>query len=482
MSYDVVVVGAGVGGLTVAALLAKRGLSTCVLERQSQVGGCIGRVEFSGLDFEPGMGLYPGWEKGELYDRLFAELTVDAPVVSPIKEDYVVRLSQTEDIQLRKSDAEFAEELRVAFPECAPAAMEFYESVRRVSQGISQNVMRGRLGKSLRRLWSTSTIEKELERAASQTTLTFANTTSSRFQNFIDAQLKAFLHTGIERSSFLSSCRALILPRRNLYSIAGGISTLAERLADALKSAGGSVRLNSPVLRFAYNESGEAIGVDLLSGERVHAKRALISNLTIWDTYGKLIGLSKTPPPIKSALTKTQAQGAYVIYAAVESDARDRLPSPNFLVAAANSNGDENLSGEITVSISPENSDGKCPATIKTGTEVAPWFSFQSSEEDYEQWDQEALEHFWARLHRAVPELGSGIEVIETGNPRTYYDQTRRKLGMVMGAGIGQPGFDVTNELRPPFSNVFMVGDTVCYPNVSEVVECSLRVADQITK
>ena len=57
-SYDVVVVGGGIGGLAVAALLAARGLGVCVLERQSQVGGCIARVEFSGHEFEPGMGVY----------------------------------------------------------------------------------------------------------------------------------------------------------------------------------------------------------------------------------------------------------------------------------------------------------------------------------------------------------------------------------------------------------------------------------------
>ncbi len=40
MSYEVVVVGAGIGGLTTAALLAARGVSVCLLEKSSQTGGC----------------------------------------------------------------------------------------------------------------------------------------------------------------------------------------------------------------------------------------------------------------------------------------------------------------------------------------------------------------------------------------------------------------------------------------------------------
>ena len=67
--YDVVVVGGGIGGLTTAALLSARGVKTCLLERQSQVGGCIGKVEFAGYEFEPGMGLYTSWGTGEIYDQ-----------------------------------------------------------------------------------------------------------------------------------------------------------------------------------------------------------------------------------------------------------------------------------------------------------------------------------------------------------------------------------------------------------------------------
>src|ERR1044071_9509998 len=102
--YDVVVVGGGIGGLTVAALLSARGLNTCLLERQSQVGGCIARVEFSGYDFEPGMGLYTSFGAGEVYDTLFSQLPVAAPEVTPITSPYMLRRADGSDIVITTDD------------------------------------------------------------------------------------------------------------------------------------------------------------------------------------------------------------------------------------------------------------------------------------------------------------------------------------------------------------------------------------------
>jgi phytoene dehydrogenase-like protein len=229
------------------------------------------------------------------------------------------------------------------------------------------------------------------------------------------------------------------------------------------------------VLRLAYDESGAAIGVDLLSGERVLATRAVISNMTIWDTYGKLIGLNRTPPEIKKKLATLTSTGAYLIYASLEADSLRRLPGKRFLVCADSA--DDSLeSSDLTFATSTVVHDGKIPVTVKVNWPVNEWFTFQSSLEDYEAWDQDALERVWARLHQAVPEFWDSIEIIETANPRTFYDDTRRKLGMVLGV---EQTHDALEAVGPETSlpNVFVVGDTVSSSQLAAIANSSTRVA-----
>src|SRR5262249_1022553 len=154
---DVVVVGAGIGGLTTAALLSARGLSVCVLERQSQVGGCVGRVEFSGFEFEPGMGVYTSFGESEIWQKIFAVLPVAVPETSVVTRPYVVRTMDGTDVRLLSDDS-FEEELTVAFPECADHAIEFYR--RPAPESLSA--------------------------------------TSLRFQSFIDTQFRAFRHANVD--------------------------------------------------------------------------------------------------------------------------------------------------------------------------------------------------------------------------------------------------------------------------------------------
>jgi phytoene dehydrogenase-like protein len=231
--------------------------------------------------------------------------------------------------------------------------------------------------------------------------------------------------------------------------------------------SGGNLRLDSPVLRLAYDDSNRAVGVDLLSGEKVMVRKAIVSNMTVWDTYGKLVGLNRTPPEIRKQLNALRGAGVYVVYAVMEQAAISRLPCERMLV--------QDSEGEFTMAIASSSSvPGQRVVTYTCPTEIESWFAYQSSPEDYEEWDQEALEHFWTRLHKAMPELASDIEIIETANPRTYYEQTRRKLGMVLGV-------DPPLSYRTILPNVFIAGDTVsAHPTLNSVIETAMKVAKEI--
>lgn len=427
MECEVIVVGAGVGGLTTAALLAASGVDVCVFERQSLVGGCVANYGHLGYTFEPTSGLYSGWEAGGTWEQIFSELPVVAPVVKKLSPNYVVRLPDDRDVHVFSDQDAFEAEIASAFTDCADAAIRFIRNVK--ATNANAHVAAELLG-----------------------------STSRQFRLFIDAQLQTFAQctsTGCgERLA-----EAMRIATGELWSINGGAQTLADRLAQSLKTSGGSLRLNSPVLRLAYGTDGKPIGVDLLSGERVIAKRAIISNLTIWDTYGKLVGPSRTPREVASELKKLRAWGAYLLFLAIDEGAILKLPASRTLLVW-NSDGEEfdadnqQLMLHLASDRDARVPEGKRALTAIAFTEPEEWFSFHEDHSWHEEKDQAVLESWWSKLHQRLPQLGDSVEVIETSTPQTVYETTRRRLGM-----IGAPSPTLA---RPPspFPNLFLVGDT----------------------
>src|SRR5437773_2255359 len=444
MNFEVVVVGGGIGGLTAAALLAARGLNVCLFERQSQPGGCIGKVEHQGSQFEPTFGLYDGWEAGGIYDRVFSELPVASPRVHTVTPSYTVRLPDGLDVPVVTDPGQFQNYLRAAFPECAEAAVDFYRDV--------------------------STITGESFSAQ-------LNRCSFRFRRFVDVQLQTLLQCSSDDCPSNLAAQALN-PRRGCWRLEGGAHSLADALARSVKASGGQVRLNAPVLRLAYGSDGSPAGVDLLSGERVTATRAIVSNLTVWDTYGKLIGLQKTPPSISSQLRHAQGWGSYLLFITMERTALQRLPSDRLLALTdwqENRAYDPESAQFMFYVLSPgESGSGeKLPVTVSTYTKAEDWFSFHEDHAAHEEQDQAMLESVWSRLHTATPELGDSVEIIESATPQTFYETTRRRFGM-----IGRP---VAGHIEtPPFPNLFLVSDTVAAkPGLAGVLDEALRVADK---
>src|SRR5258705_4607680 len=181
MSYDVVVVGGGIGGLTVAAILSARGVKTCLLERQSQVGGCVARIEISGLNFEPGMGIYPAWGPGEIHERVFSELPVKAPETRALDSAYVVRLPDRTDVRLSHDETAFASEITKAFPECAAQAIAFYEATAKIASAFSGTPDFQTVGwaKKIRSFATEAVSLRQLRRLRNKTALDSLRETSS---------------------------------------------------------------------------------------------------------------------------------------------------------------------------------------------------------------------------------------------------------------------------------------------------------------
>ena len=495
MSFEVVVVGGGIGGLTCAALLAARGVKVCLVERAARAGGCAASFEHLGHEFETGAGLYAGWGPGGLHERVFAELPVNPPEAVEVSPAYTVRLPDGADVRVGGEVEGFYETLRAAFPECADGAVRFYRDASQVADALRRAARHTPALASASKLQlmrlaaSEPRLAPRILGARGDTAAQHLADTSTRFRRFIGAQLQTFALCPSDSCSYLYAAVALTEPLRPTHALRGGAQSLADALVQSIMKSGGTVRLDTTALRLAFDSQGRANGVALLSGETVGAGRAVVSNLTVWDTYGKLVGAEQTPAHVRAQLKALRGPGAYQIFMSLEEEAARRLPSDRVLALNDWQEGQDFDAGGAPFMLGAAPAwdarapEGRRAATVTAFTDAEQWFTFHSDETEHEEQDARALETLWSRMHAALPELGSGAEVFETATPRTFYERTRRRLGMVCGLPrtpdlLGGP-HALTHKTSIP--NLLLVGDTV-FPGagLAAVTHSALVVANEL--
>jgi phytoene dehydrogenase-like protein len=494
MDFEVVVVGGGIGGLTVAALLAQRGVAVCLLERESRVGGCAASFDKFGYSFEPGYGLFTSWEPNGIHQRVFSELPVEAPEVRRWQPTYAVRLPDQNEISCGTDIEQFEAGLRQTFPECADQSVAFYRKLTSVGAALRRALQRSPdflLAPKSKRAFSLlreGRLAAEILQSGQGSAQDQLGDVSFRFRRFVDAQLQALAQGNSAEVPYLRAALALSAAGAGMFGILGGAGALANRLAESIKRSGGRIRLDTPVLRLSYSAGGAAVGVDLLSGETINASKAVISNLTLWDTYGKLVGLNQTPTEIRKQLNSVRGWGAYLLYLALDEETAKSLGCDHF-VSLTDWQEKQDFSPEanqLVFAVAPS-WDSRAPAgkravTVHAFTDVDDWFTFHRDETELETKDQQMLEQCWTRLHAAMPELGSSIEVIDTATPRGFYDLTRRKLGMVGGTipspysfWMGKPGYETS------LPNLFIISDTTQAGGIAGLTASALALANRLT-
>jgi phytoene dehydrogenase-like protein len=129
--YDVVVIGAGVGGLTAASLLSKAGFSVCVLEKEPHVGGYLAGFRRKNFIFDTAIHWLNQCSPGGMVFKLFDVLGNDYPAAEPQKRIRRYK-GETFDYLLTNNPDELRNQLIKEFPDDQSGIERFFRASKKL--------------------------------------------------------------------------------------------------------------------------------------------------------------------------------------------------------------------------------------------------------------------------------------------------------------------------------------------------------------
>jgi phytoene dehydrogenase-like protein len=443
---DIVVIGSGVGGLSCAAVLARYGFDVIVCESHSIAGGAAHSFERQGFKFDSGPSLYSGLSYSPSVNPLRQVLDVigvDLPCVT--YDTWGCRLPEGDfntsvgaeqfcDVlaRLRGEEAvsEWRKLQRVMTP-LAQAAIALPPAALRWDLGAALTV--GRFAPSL------------AKHAANFIKLTgpFSRIMDDVVRDpFINnwLNLLCFLLSGLPASGTNAAEVAFMFadwykPGVVLDYPVGGSGALVDALVSGLEKHGGQLLLNSHVEQILV-EGNRAVGVKLRDGREIRARRAVVSNASVWDTV-KLLPQDSLP---RNFLRQRQAtpECDSFMHLHLGIDARG-LPADlacHYIVVNDWQLGITAPQNVVLVSI-PSILDpslappGKHVIHVYTpGNEpYAPWQGLDRRSQEYEQLKRSRAEVMWQALERIIPDIRSRCEITLVGTPLTHERFLRRHRG-----------------------------------------------------
>src|ERR1043165_7518738 len=134
--YDIVMIGAGLGGLLCAVMLAKEGMKVCVLEKNRQIGGCLQTFAVQKKVFDSCVHYIGGLGEGHTLWRLFRYAGImDRLSLKALDRQGVDRIVLPGDPQEypQACGDDFVEQLLPYFPEERKALEEY----RRIMEDVT---------------------------------------------------------------------------------------------------------------------------------------------------------------------------------------------------------------------------------------------------------------------------------------------------------------------------------------------------------
>ena len=338
---QVVVIGAGIGGLTAGALLAKRGYDVKVFDQAIVPGGCASTFKRQGFTFDVGATQVAGLEPGGIHQRLFAELGLDLPPATDCDPACAVFLpGETEPIRVWRDPDQWRAERQRQFPGSEP----FWQLLRQLFRAswafqARDPVLPPRNGWDL---W-------QLLRALRPGTLvtvpyTFATVGQvlrlyglggdRRLKTFLDMQLKLYSQVNADQTALLYAATALAVSQapHGLSHLQGSMQVLSDRLVQGLKCHGGELFMGHRVQAIT---TGQAMDHNRVTGVTVHQNKTgetfqvpaqqVVANVTVQNLLALVQATGILPASMVGYGDRVQKlpdlSGAFVIYLGVDQRA-----------------------------------------------------------------------------------------------------------------------------------------------------------------
>ncbi|HTL90509.1 MAG TPA: C-3',4' desaturase CrtD [Leptolyngbya sp.] len=467
----IVVVGAGIGGLTAAALLAHRGYEVLTLDQALVPGGCASTFRRQGFTFDVGATQVAGLEPGGIHHRIFSELAIDLPAATFCDPACAVFLpGETEPIRVWRDPEQWKAERQRQFPGSEPFWQLLKDLFRRSWAFQSRDpVLPPRSG------WDLWQLTKAVR---PDTLLTVPHTFSTvgdalrgygladdrRLRTFLDLQLKLYSQVDADETALLYAATALSVSQapQGLFHLQGSMQVLSDRLVESLERDRGKLLMRHTIEKI-HTASGKTTGVTIRNQKTgdawIEPANHVVANVTVQNLV-ELLG-DAAPNGYQRRVDKLPpSSGAFVIYLGVDRAAIpiDCPPHLQFLYDYDGAIGENN---SLFVSVSHAG-DGRAPsgkATIVASsfTDTRAW----KTSDDYESMKQQYAAAAIEKLGQYFRLNSDTIVYQEAATPRTFERFTARADGIVGGIGQRVPTFGPFGFAnRTPIENLWLVGDS----------------------
>jgi len=302
--YDVIVVGAGIGGLTVGNILAKNGMKVLILEKNHAAGGGVSTYYRNGypIDISHALGAF---NEGACLKNMLEYLGVYKKLefVKLDKTFIFITPNSNKPIFCYADFDRYTQELKSHFPDEIENVKRFFDEIRRV---WSEEILRSYYNPSLLLLLLYPFLFPRLFRYRNYT-----------FEQLLNKFIKSpylkeiisvgWLYLGTEKeylSALYMICLFGVYQQEGSYFIKGGFGQLISALASNLKDLGGEILLNTEIKKILLNNKKIAYAVRDKKGN-VYRANIIVSNADSKRTFLELLDRDCTPKKFLEKINKT---------------------------------------------------------------------------------------------------------------------------------------------------------------------------------